>query len=454
MKLIERLKSDASWPEYRERIAARVLLDRETYNNIKSMVHFSLVEQLDITTVTDLPRDALAEYIRQALEKITIARNIPLNAKERADLISDLMNEILGLGPIEPLVHDESIQDILINGSDKVYVEKSGRLSLTPIQFRDNDHLMQIIDKIVSASGRRVDESSPMVDARMEDGSRVNVILPPLSLNGPVVSIRKFGANPITLRYVLDHLTMTDQMNHYLSAAVKSKLNILISGGTGAGKTTLLNVLSGYIPEMERIITIEDSAELRLNQPHVVSLESRPPNIESKGEVVLSDLVKNSLRMRPDRIIVGEVRGKEVIDMLQAMNTGHPGSMSTIHANSPKDALSRIEVMAGMGASFFSEYALRRLVSSAINIIVQISRLSDGRRRIVSVSEVLGMKGDVIEHKELFVFKQIGVDEGGNIFGDFMGGGGEPCFGDHLKSYGYVFDPAVFDFRLPVGYAE
>ena len=450
MKLSERLKSDTSWPEYRAQIEARSLLDGKTYNSIKSMVHFSLVEQLDIPTITDLPRDALAATVRGALEEITSARDIPLNRKERAALVADLMDEILGLGPIESLVRDETVQDILINGHDSVYVEKSGLLEPTSVRFRDNEHLMQIVDKIVSGVGRRVDESSPMVDARLPDGSRVNVILPPLALNGPVVSIRKFGQQPITLRDLLSRLSMTGEMNDFLMAAIRSKLNVLISGGTGAGKTTLLNVLSGYIPDTERIITIEDSAELRLNQPHVVSLESRPSNIEGKGQITLTDLVKNSLRMRPDRIIVGEVRGAEVMDMLQAMNTGHPGSMSTIHANSPKDALSRIEVMASMGTAMFSEHALRRLVSSAINIIVQLTRLPDGRRRIVSVSEVLGTEGESVIHQDIFDFSQEGVDEEGNIYGTFRGMGRIPAIADHLKSYGYHFDPSVFHFRQEV----
>ncbi len=453
MRLIDRLKSGASQSGYDPRIPPQGGLDRDAYNRIKTMVHLKLVERLDIATVGDLPQQELAVVIRHVLEEITFTRDVPLNIGERSDLIGDLMDEILGLGPIEPLVRDESVQDILINGYNRVYIERQGLLKLTPVKFRDNDHLMQIIDKIISAAGRRVDESSPMVDARMQDGSRINVILPPLSLIGPVVSIRKFGKNPITLDQILGDLTMTGQMNLFLKAAVRSKLNILISGGTGAGKTTLLNILSGYIPRDERIVTIEDSAELRLNQPHVVSLESRLPNIESKGEVVLTDLVKNSLRMRPDRIIVGEVRGAEVMDMLQAMNTGHPGSMSTIHANSPKDALSRIEVMAGMGSSSFSEIALRRLVASAINLIIQITRLQDGRRRIVSISEVSRMKEERIELHDLFVFRQAGVDDGGGVYGDFLGLGDPPVFSDHLKSYGFEFDPSVFSYELKVGYS-
>jgi pilus assembly protein CpaF len=436
MKLSERLKSDASWADYRDMIQARASLDRSTYNRLKSQVHFRLVEQLDIASVTELPKEALAGSIRASLEQITAVHNLPLNQKERSDLIADLMDEILGLGPIEGLVQDESVQDILINGHDQVFVERHGILEKTEIQFRDNDHLMQIVDRIVSAVGRRVDESSPMVDARLPDGSRVNVIIPPLALVGPVVSIRKFGRDPVTIEKLLDSQALTPEMNAFLQAAVRTKLNVLISGGTGAGKTTLLNILSGYISPAERIVTIEDSAELRLNQPHVVSLESRPPNIEGQGEVTLTDLVKNSLRMRPDRIIVGEARGAEVMDMLQAMNTGHPGSMSTIHANTPRDALSRMEVMAGMGTALFSERALRGLIASAIHVIVQLARLPDGSRRVMSISEVHGMATETIAVSPLVVFRQTGVDAHGRAFGRFEGTDNESAFGDHIRSHG------------------
>ncbi|MGD8387566.1 MAG: CpaF family protein [Desulfobacteraceae bacterium] len=441
MKLSARLKSGKTWSD---RVMNGSQLDRETFNSIKSMVHFRLVEQLDLATITDLPRDALAASVREALEEITAAEKVPLNQKERHLLVSDLMNEILGLGPIEPLVNDPDIQDILVNGADQVYVEKGGFLQPTSIQFRDPDHLMQIIDKIVSSVGRRIDESSPMVDARLLDGSRVNVIIPPLALNGPVLSIRKFRENPLTEEDLLGTLALVPEMLAFLKGAVRTKLNILISGGTGAGKTTLLNVLSGFIPHSERIITIEDSAELQLEQPHVVKLESRPANVEGRGEVTLTDLVKNSLRMRPDRIIVGEARGAEVMDMLQAMNTGHPGSMSTVHANTPKDALSRLEVMSSMGTSFFSERALRGLLASAINIIVQLARLPDGKRRIVSISEISGMGGDDISIRPVFVFKQKGVDEDGKIFGTFHGTETASLFLEHIRTHGVDLDPGIF----------
>ncbi len=444
MKLSERLKSDASWADYRERIEARARLDRQTYNTLKNQVHFRLVEELDIASVADLPRESLAEAVRTSLEHITRARRLPLNLRERADLVADLMDEILGLGPIEVLMRDESIQDILINGHARVYVECRGILEETEIQFRDDDHLMQIVDRIVSGVGRRVDESSPMVDARLPDGSRINVIIPPLALSGPVVSIRKFGRTPVSIQDLLVTKALTPDMDAFLKAAVRAKLNILISGGTGAGKTTLLNILSGYIPPAERIVTIEDSAELRLNQPHVVGLESRPPNVEGKGAVTLTDLVKNSLRMRPDRIIVGEARGAEVMDMLQAMNTGHPGSMSTIHANTPRDALSRIEVMSGMGTALFSERALRGLTASAIHVIVQLARLPDGVRRIMSISEVCGMSGDAVSVLPLVIFQQEGVDETGRIIGRFEGAGRKPAFGEHIRTHGLALPPDLF----------
>ncbi|HDM78630.1 MAG TPA: CpaF family protein [Deltaproteobacteria bacterium] len=414
------------------------------------MVHFRLVNELDLTSITEMSRDALASTIRDTLIDITSAENLPLNKQEREMLVSDLMNEILGLGPIEPLMQDDSVQDILVNGYSQVYIERGGILYLTPIRFRDNNHLMQVIDKIVSAIGRRVDESSPMVDARLPDGSRVNVIIPPLALDGPMLSIRKFGHNPLTMENLLEWKTITSEIVEYLKAAVKSKLNILISGGTGAGKTTLLNILSGYIPDSERIITIEDSAELKLHQPHVVRLESRPPNIEGKGEVTLTDLVKNSLRMRPDRIIVGESRGAEVMDMLQAMNTGHQGSMSTIHANSPKDALSRMEIMLSMGSFYFSERAMRGLIASAINIVIQLARLPDGKRRLISVSEIMGMDGNDIKIEDIFRFEQKGVKNDGTIMGTFRSTGVRSRFLEHIKSYGIHLDEKIFNFRKDV----
>jgi len=444
MKLSESLKSGryASRMEAAEETDGQ--LDLSTYNSVKSMVHFRLVDQLDLSTITELPREALAEVVREALQDITAAEQLPLNQTERSMLISDLMNEIMGLGPLEPLMGDPTVQDILVNGCSRVYVERNGLLKLTSVRFRDDDHLMQIIDRIVSAVGRRVDESSPMVDARLADGSRVNVIIPPLSLNGPVVSIRKFAHKALTVQSLIDNGSVTPEMVEYLRAAVRTRLNVLISGGTGVGKTTFLNVLSGFIPEAERIITIEDSAELRLHQPHVVNLEARPSNVEGRGSVTLTDLVRNSLRMRPDRIIVGEARGGEVMDMLQAMNTGHPGSMSTIHANSPRDALSRIQVMADMGESSFSERALRGLISSAIHVIVQLSRLADGKRRVTGISEVTGLQGETITTQEVFVFEQQGISSEGAAYGAFKGTGVVSSFLDHFRSQGVSLSPEIF----------
>ncbi|MBL0715185.1 MAG: CpaF family protein [Desulfosarcina sp.] len=450
MKLGERLQASQQWPQHSESLPSGDQVDQGVYQEVKSRVHFRLVEQLELATVADLPREALTTSIHDALQDITNAERIPLNQKERKALVVDLMDEILGLGPINPLLKDDRIQDILVNGPQQVYVERDGVLTLTPIQFRDSSHLTQIIDKIVAGVGRRVDESSPMVDARLPDGSRVNVIIPPLSLNGPVLSIRKFGRKPIGRGDLLVSQSLTPEMIEFLRAAVHAKLNILISGGTGAGKTTLLNVLSGYIPDTERVLTIEDSAELRLNQPHVISLEGRPPNVEGRGEVTLTDLVKNSLRMRPDRIIVGEARGGEVMDMLQAMNTGHPGSMSTIHANSQRDALTRLEVMASMGTVAFSERALRGLIASAVNIIVQLVRLPDGKRRVRSVSEITGMEGDTIVTQDIFVFNQEGVDANGRIFGNFNATGIIPIFAEHIKTYGMELRPSLFRFRKEV----
>ncbi len=451
MKLSDRLRARMKGSAFADDLLFEGGIDRKTYNTVKSRVHSRLVNELDLAAVTDMPREALTISIKDALQEIISEDNLPLNQRERVMLVADLINEIMGLGPIEPLVQDDSIQDILVNGYEKVYVEKNGLLKQTPVQFRDNNHLMQIIDKIVSTVGRRIDESSPMVDARLPDGSRVNVIIPPLALDGPILSIRKFGQKPLAAENLLNNKALAPEMMEFLQGSIKSKLNILISGGTGAGKTTLLNILSGYIPETERIITIEDSSELRLEQPHVVRLESRPPNIEGKGAVSLTDLVKNSLRMRPDRIIVGEARGAEVMDMLQAMNTGHQGSMSTIHANSPNDALSRMEVMLSMGTSQFSELAMRALIASAINIIVQLARLADGTRRIVSVSEVTGIDENYkMKLQDIFIFEQKGIDEEGRIYGAFTSTGLESRFTEHLRSYGIELSPEIFNFVMDV----
>ncbi|AEB08665.1 CpaF family protein [Desulfobacca acetoxidans] len=450
MKLSDSLRAGRRLSPVKPRAGIDDQLHQRTYNSVKSKVHFRLVEELDLATVTDLPREELAAAVRQTLQEITTVEQLPLNQTERSMLVSDLMNEIMGLGPLEPLMADPTVQDILVNGHAQVYVEKSGLLTLSATRFRDDEHLMQIIDRIVTAVGRRVDESSPMVDARLADGSRVNVVIPPLSLCGPVLSIRKFAHQALTVEALIDNQSITPEIYEYMRAAIKSRLNILISGGTGVGKTTFLNILSGFIPEAERIITIEDSAELRLHQPHVISLEARPGNTEGRGSVTMTDLVRNSLRMRPDRIIVGEARGGEVMDMLQAMNTGHPGSMSTIHANSPRNALSRIQVMADMGESSFSERALRGLIASAINVIVQLNRLADGKRRVTSISEVTGMQGETVTSQDVFVFEQHGIGARGAVYGVFQGTGVVSSYLDHFRSHGINLNTDIFSFQSHV----
>lgn len=414
------------------------------YDALKTRIHFSLVDRLDLDTVTDLDQEELAATIRQALNEITREESLPLNMKERGTLISELIQEITGFGPLQPFLDDPSVQDVLVNGYSQVMVEQGGVLYPTHVRFRDDGHLMQLIDKIVTSVGRRVDEASPMVDARLPDGSRVNVVIPPLALDGPTLSIRKFGSKPLTSDNLLEKKSLSPEMLAFLKAAIESKLNILVSGGTGAGKTTLLNVLSESIPENERIITIEDSAELKLIQNHVVRLESRPPNIEGKGEVLLSDLVKNSLRMRPDRIIVGESRGGEVIDMLQAMNTGHPGSMSTVHANSSKDALSRLEIMASMSSLAISEKAVKTLISSAINLVVHITRLTDGCRKITQISEVEGLENDIIRLAPVFAFEQTGTGPDRIVNGRFKACGIVPAAAEKIRLAGIDLPADLF----------
>jgi pilus assembly protein CpaF len=375
---------------------------------------------------------------------------VPLSFAERERLAREILDEIFGLGPLEPLLKDPSVSDILVNRFNKVYVERSGKLEPTGLSFKDDGHLMQIIDRIVSRVGRRVDESSPMVDARLADGSRVNAIIPPLAIDGPCLSIRRFGRDPVTARIMIENKTLTEPMLELLSAMVKGRLNLLVSGGTGAGKTTLLNVLSGYIPNFERIVTIEDAAELQLKQEHIVRLETRPPNIEGKGAVRQRQLVINSLRMRPDRIIVGEVRGEEAFDMLQAMNTGHEGSLTTVHANSQRDALARVESMFSMANLNIPERAVRHQIASAIHAVVQIARLSDGSRKVVAISEVTGVEGDVISMQDIFVFERHGIDESGRVRGLFRATGIRPKFAERLATGGCRLRPSLFDSRMEV----
>ena len=370
---------------------------------------------------------------------------VPINDIERRSMIRDIQNEMLGLGPLELLLDDPSVSDILINTHAQVYVERRGKLELTDVRFSDDAHLLKIIDKIVSRVGRRIDESCPMVDARLPDGSRVNAIIPPLAIDGPIVSIRRFSADPLRLQDLVAYKSMTPGMADILQGLGKAEVNILISGGTGSGKTTMLNVLSGFISPEERIVTIEDAAELQLQQPHVVRLETRPPNIEGQGEVTQRALVRNALRMRPDRIILGEVRGGEALDMLQAMNTGHEGSMATIHANTPRDALTRLENMISMAASSLPSKAMRQQISSAVGVVLQVSRLTDGKRKLVSLQEITGMEGDVITMQEIFHFKQTGLGENGTVLGHFCATGIRPRFLERLRTYGVSIADSVFD---------
>jgi pilus assembly protein CpaF len=392
--------------------------DTQLFHDLKVDLHRRLIDRLDLKGLEKLAPEQLREELRSALEGMVSGSELPLNRFERERMVQDLIDELVGLGPLEPILKDPTVSDILVNGYSTVYVERRGKLELTGVRFRDNDHLSQIINRIVSRVGRRVDETAPMVDARLTDGSRVNAIIPPLALDGPSLSIRRFGANPLKVRDLLEKGSITQEPLAFLAAAVRARLNVLVSGGTGTGKTTMLNALSAFIPDDERIITIEDSAELRLQQRHVVRLETRPPNIEGEGEIVARDLVRNSLRMRPDRIIVGEVRGGEVLDMLQAMNTGHEGSMTTVHANSPRDAMGRLESMVGMSGVPMTEAAIRQTIARALNLIVQLSRGSDGRRRVVSIAEITGMEGPTVTMQEIFRFEQRGIDAQGNVVGE------------------------------------
>lgn len=417
----------------------------EQYRELKTSVHKKVLDEVDLESLNRLDEEIAREQVAQVVREMLQREKTPLALAERERLGREIQDELFGLGPIQPLLDDPSVADILVNGSSVVYVERHGMLERTDVKFNSDQHLMQIIERIVSKIGRRVDESSPMVDARLKDGSRVNAIIPPLALDGPILSIRRFGRDPLTAKDLLANTTLTQPMVELLQASVKGKLNILISGGTGAGKTTMLNVLSAFIPSQERIVTIEDAAELQLKQEHVVRLETRPPNIEGKGAVKQRQLVINSLRMRPDRIIVGEVRGEEALDMLQAMNTGHEGSMTTIHANAPRDALSRLETMVAMANLNLPDKAIRQQISSAINVVVQIARMVDGTRRVTSVSEITGMESDMITMQDLFVYERQGFDANNKVRGRFKPTGIRPRFGEKLLGYGIRLPIDMFD---------
>jgi pilus assembly protein CpaF len=418
-----------------------------SYQQVKSDLHRKILDRLNLEKLGRIDNTAAREEVLAIIKQSVTGEAIPLSFAEREKLSREILDEIFGLGPLETLLGDPSISDILVNRFNHVYIERGGRLEKTPLRFRDDAHLRQIIDRIVSRVGRRVDESSPMVDARLPDGSRVNAIIPPLALDGPCLSIRRFGRDPLTDRNLLENQSLTESMLELLAALVRGRLNVLISGGTGAGKTTLLNVLSQYIPDSERIVTIEDAAELQLRQEHVVRLETRPPNIEGQGAVRQRQLLINSLRMRPDRIIVGEVRGEEAFDMLQAMNTGHEGSLTTVHANSPRDALSRVENMVSMANLNIPDRAIRQQIASALNVVIQVSRLSDGRRKVVSISEIAGMEGDVVTMQEIFKFEKMGLDNG-MVRGVFRPTGIRPKFTERLAAAGIRLKASLFDSQL------
>ena len=414
------------------------------YQGIKAHIHQVLLGRLDLEAMENLSPENLKEELRHMVERLLVEENLVLNTGERRNLVRDIQYEMLGLGPLEPLLADPSVSDILVNTHKQVYVERRGKLELTEVTFTDDDHLMKIIDKIVSRVGRRVDESSPMVDARLPDGSRVNAIIPPLAIDGPIMSIRRFATVPLQVANLIEFRSLSPEMAQFIGALSAARVNILVSGGTGSGKTTLLNILSSYIGNTERIVTIEDAAELQLQQPHVVRLETRPPNIEGRGEVAQRSLLRNALRMRPDRIILGETRGGEALDMLQAMNTGHEGSMTTVHANTPRDALARLESMIAMAGVDLPAKAARAQVASAIGVIIQANRLSDGTRKLTSIQEVTGMEGETVTLQEIFVFKQTGVGTTGAVEGYFTATGVRPRCCDRLMTRGIELPTSLF----------
>jgi len=414
------------------------------FQEIKGRVHRKLIERLNLSNLDKLSREQVVDAIRKVVHDLLAQESAPLNFEEREELVRQVLDEIFGLGPIEPLMQDAEVSDILVNTYKQVYIERHGKLETTDVRFQDDKHLLQVIDRIVSAVGRRIDDSSPMVDARLADGSRVNAIIKPLAIDGPHLSIRKFKRDALSGEDLLNKDSLTDPMLELLKGIVRARLNVIISGGTGAGKTTLLNILSSFIPVNERIVTIEDSAELQLKQPHVVRLETRPANIEGMGEVPQRLLLINSLRMRPDRIIMGECRGGEAVDMLQAMNTGHDGSITTVHANTPRDALSRIETMVSMSSLDLPERAVRQQIASAVQVVIQVSRLSDGTRKVIQIAEISGMEGDVITMQDIFVFERHGIGEDEKVLGKFRASGIRPKFTERLKAYGIDLGSLLF----------
>ena len=420
----------------------------KSFDELKRLIHGKLVDKLDLSKVSELAGDSLRKEVRMVVERVCDTENPLLNRVERERLIDEVLDETLGFGPLEILLKDQTISDILINGPQKVFVERRGKMTLSEVKFRDNEHLLQIIDRIVSKMGRRVDETCPMVDARLPDGSRFNAIIPPLALDGPSVSIRRFGSSPLKLQNLIDFKAFTPEMATFMEACIKSRLNVIISGGTGCGKTTLLNTLSSFIGNDERVITIEDAAELQLQQEHIVRLETRPPNIEGKGAITARDLVRNALRMRPERIIIGECRGGETLDMLQAMNTGHAGSMTTIHANTPRDAQARIETLVMMAGLELPIKAMRQQISSAVDLIIQANRLQGGPRKITHITEVMNMEQDMIIMQDIFLYKQHGTDANGRAYGQFEATGVRPSFVSRLEAAGVKLPSNLFQERV------
>jgi len=454
MSLLERLAQEQekqAKEEFEQESSSKgsnSVLPQDPYRELKTKIHNYLLNELDLQIISnadaDDSNDQLREDIKESATEVIEAEEERISPGDKQKVIKEIIDEIIGFGPINGVLNDPEVSEVMVNGPDQIYVERDGKLVLTDVKFRDDDHVIHIIEKIVSPLGRRIDESSPMVDARLPDGSRVNAIIPPLALNGPTITIRKFSEDPFTVKDLVNFGTLTEEMAQFLEACVEVRLNVVVSGGTGSGKTTTLNVLSSFIPDDERIVTIEDAAELQLAQDHVVSLETRPPNVEGKGAITMRELVKNSLRMRPDRVVVGEVRGGEALDMLQAMNTGHDGSLTTGHANSPRDMLSRLETMVMMAGMELPVRAIRDQIASAVDLIVQQTRLRDGSRKIVKVTEVQGMEGDVITLQDIFSFEQEGLDQDGNIIGEFKPTGIRPKFIERFKAEGIELPANIF----------
>ena len=445
--ILPRTDRDTAWESRLFRTEAIV----PQYQDLKFALHRKLLDRIDLESLSTMPADRARAEVRSAIGALVDEDKAPLSLTEKERIIGEVLDEVFGLGPLEPLLRDSSISDILVTTPHMVYIERGGKLYETPVQFKDDTHLVRIIEKIVSRIGRRIDESSPMVDARLADGSRVNAVIPPLAVDGPLLSIRRFGRSPLQPADLLANLTYTEGIRALLEACVTARLNLVISGGTGSGKTTLLNVLSTYIPSDERIVTIEDAAELQLHQRHVARMETRPPNVEGKGDVHIRQLVINALRMRPDRIIVGEVRGEEALDMLQAMNTGHDGSLTTIHANSPRDAIGRLQAMVGMANANMSIPAIREMISSAVNLFVHIARFSDGTRRITHVTECVGMEGEHVTTQDIFVFDKIGLSPSRKVTGRFRATGIRPKFCERLQAAGIEIPTSVFESVVEIG---